>query len=76
MSGVTNLAEVRKLIQAHTGPAEEFALPISNELLDPSGVNLAIITDCILARGWEPDGFVEHACYRLLRYKSRGELQP
>ena len=39
-------------------------------MLDPVGVNMAIITDKILARGWEPNGFTQHAGYRLYRYKS------
>ena len=57
-------------IDEHTGPPEEFALRISNSLLDPVGVNMAIVTDWILAPCWEPDGFVQYDEYRLYRYKS------
>ena len=73
MSPVTDIADAKRRIQAHTGPAEAFALPVANSLLDPVGVNMAIIADCILARGWEPDGFVQHANYRLFRYKSSAD---
>lgn len=70
MTPINDVADAEKRIQAHTGAPEKFTLPISNSLLDPVGVNMAIITDWMLARGWEPDGFVLHENYRLFRYKA------
>jgi hypothetical protein len=54
----------------YDGPPEEFTLPISTILLDPIGVNMAIIADRILTKGWWTDGFVQHEGYRLFRYKA------
>jgi hypothetical protein len=64
---ITDLADAQRRIQAHDGPPEAFTLPISTTLLDPVGVNMAIITDWILKRGWWPDGFIKQEGYRLFR---------
>ena len=69
MTPIIDLADAERRVQAHAGRPEESTLAISETLLDPVGVNMAIITDLILARGWEPDGFVQHEGYRLFRYK-------
>ncbi len=50
------------------GSADDFVLPVSDEWLDPAGINMAIITDAILARGWEPAGFEQKDGYRVYRY--------
>jgi len=47
---------------------EEFQLPISDELQDPIGMNMAIITDIVLKRGWMPDGFFQKEGYRIYKY--------
>jgi hypothetical protein len=70
MRPVADIDDAIALIVAHEGSAEEFALPISDNLLDPAGVNMAVITDRILERGWEPDGFLQKDGYRLYRYKT------
>jgi hypothetical protein len=44
-------------------------LPISDELQDPVGVNIAINTDCALAKGWEPNGFEQRDGFRIYHYK-------
>ncbi len=41
-------------INAYSGKPEDFQLAIAESLLDPAGVNMAIITDRILARSWMP----------------------
>ncbi len=46
-------------------------MPISDELNDAMGINMAILTDAILAKGWEPDGFTQEAGFRVYKYKLR-----
>ena len=50
MTPATTVEEARRLIDSFRGEPEDFELAISNELLDPVGINMAIITDAILAR--------------------------
>jgi hypothetical protein len=70
MKPATTVAEAKRLIDSFKGKPEDFELPISNELLDPVGINMAIITDAILAREWEPNGHIEgHGC-RIYKYKA------
>ena len=69
---VRTAAEAISRIEAFEGPPSAFLLPVHESMLDPVGVNMAIITDHILARGWEPNGVTQHADYRLYRYKSMG----
>jgi hypothetical protein len=70
MKAVTTIEEARRLIESFTGKPKDFELPIANELLDPVGVNMAIITDAILAREWEPDGYTEGKGCRIYKYKA------
>lgn len=65
-----SVEEARDRIAAHAGPAERFRLPVSDELQDPMGLAMAIITDAILQRGWEPDGYEQRTGYRVYRYKT------
>jgi hypothetical protein len=67
---INNLAEVRRVIESFEGEPEEFALPISDELQDLTGMNMAIITDYILAKGWEPNGYEQRDGFRIYRYKA------
>ena len=57
-------------VRSFTGKAEELRLPISDELNDPFGMNMAIITDAILAKGFEPNGFEQQQGHRVYVYKS------
>ena len=70
MKPATTVEEARRLIESFEGKPEDFHLPIANELLDPVGVNMAIITDSILARGWQPDGYTEGMACRIYKYKA------
>lgn len=70
MKAVTTVQEARALIEAHKGSAKDFQLCVSDELLDPVGVNMAIITDSILARQWEPDGYTQGSGFRVYKYKA------
>jgi len=69
MNPISNIDDAKKVIEAHEGDAEDFELPISEELQDPLGINMSIITDVILARGWETNGFVQNDGYRIYLYK-------
>lgn len=70
MKAVTTVQEAQALIEAHKGSAKDFRLCVSNDLLDPLGVNMAIITDSILARRWEPDGYTQGSGFRIYKYKA------
>ncbi len=67
---VTTIEQARKLIESFSGPVEDFTLAVSDELQDEIGMNMAIITDSVLKKGWEPAGFEQHDGYRLYRYKA------
>lgn len=56
-------------VDAYAGSVGDFVLPIADVLQDPMGMHMALITDRILAKGWEPDGFEQRSGYRLYRYK-------
>jgi len=56
-------------IDAFVGDPVDFELAIADELLDPIGVHMAIITDRILDKGWEPDDFKQYPGFRIYRYK-------
>jgi hypothetical protein len=67
---VQTIEQARQLIESFSGRVEDFNLPVSDELQDAIGMNMAIITDYILKKGWEPDGFSQHDGYRVYRYKT------
>jgi len=69
MSPITTIEEANRIIAEYQGAASDFRLPIADSLLDPVGINMAIITDTILAKGFEPDGFEQKDGYRLYKYK-------
>ncbi len=69
MNPITNIDDAIKLIESYEGEAEDFTLPISDKLNDSVGINMAIITDAILAKGWEPVDFVQEDGYRLYSYQ-------
>jgi hypothetical protein len=69
MQTITTVDEAKLNIESFAGAPEDFVLPISDEMQDPIGVNMAIITDCVLAKGWEPNGFEKREGYRVYRYK-------
>ncbi len=70
MEVVNTITDALSLIDSYEGPPEEFLLPISEELLDPVGVNMAIICDRILSKNWEPNGFEQLVGFRIYRYKA------
>jgi len=66
---VKSVQEALTLIELFEGDAADFQLAIPEDLLDAVGINLALITDRILARGWQPDGFTQALGFRIYRYK-------
>ena len=69
MKPINSIEEALKAIEAHRSNADEFELPISDELQDPMGMNMGIITDSILAKGWWPNRFIQKNGYRIYLYK-------
>jgi hypothetical protein len=67
---INSIDEAKRAIASFEGAPEDFALPISDGMQDQLGVNMAIITDYILARDWEPDGFEQRQGFRVYRYKA------
>jgi hypothetical protein len=49
MKPIPTVDEAKLRIKSFAGAPEDFVLTISDEIQDPVGVNMAIITDCILA---------------------------
>lgn len=72
MKAFSTIEEAIDQIKRYEGKAEDFKLPISDELLDPIGMNMAIITDAILGKNFEPNGFEQEEGYRVYLYKELG----
>ena len=70
MVPITVIEDAIDRVSAFEGEAEEFVLPVADTLLDPLGINLAIVTDHILEKGWEPDGFEQRDGYRVFHYRT------
>ena len=69
MTPFNNVHKASKYVDEFKGKPEELELAISDELQDPIGINMALITDRILAKGWEPDGFKQENGCRVYLYK-------
>ncbi|MEE9615032.1 MAG: hypothetical protein V3W31_08830 [Thermodesulfobacteriota bacterium] len=66
---VESIEEANAMIDAFTGNANDFKLRVSDKLQDPTGISMTIITDTVLSKGWEPDGFVQKEGFRTYSYK-------
>ena len=66
---IQSVEEATRLVDSFEGRPEAFQLAVAEALLDPMGINMAIITDRVIARGWQPDGFSQADGYRVYRYK-------
>ena len=69
MKPFSDAQEAAQYVENFEGEAEELELAISDSLLDPLGINMALITDKILAKGWEPDGYETKQGYKVFRYR-------
>jgi hypothetical protein len=70
MNPYTEIEEARRAVEQFDGSPEDFLLPVSDEIQDPMGVAMVIITDTVLAKGWDLDGFDQRDGYRVYKYKS------
>lgn len=61
--------QAAQYVERFKGKASELKLPINDCLLDPFGINMALITDKILNKGWQPDGYEKKEGYRIYMYK-------
>ena len=69
MKPITAVEDAVKAVRSYEGKPDEFRLPVAEELLDPMGINMAIIGDSILARGWSPDGYIQEVGFRIYKFK-------
>lgn len=69
MRPFSNVNEAVKFVDEFEGKPEDLLLAISDNLQDPTGMNMALITDRILAKGWEPNGFEQNNDFRVYLYK-------
>jgi hypothetical protein len=69
MNPIASVQEGMRLVDTYEGHVKDFRLAVAESLLDPVGINMAIITDRILARGWQPDGFIQGDGCKIFRYK-------
>ena len=70
MDPCQTVEEALRVIQQYEGSPEDFELAIANSMNDAIGMNMAIVGDAILARGWLPNGFEDKADHRVYRYKA------
>ena len=69
MPPFNDVEEASSYVDEFKGKPEELELAISDELQDLFGMNMALIMDRILAKGWEPAGFKQEAGYRIYLYQ-------
>ena len=69
MEPIADIDEALKIVKEHNGLPEEIQLPISDSINDSLGLNMAIITDAILKRGWLPNDFIQKEGFRIYLYE-------
>jgi hypothetical protein len=74
MTPIESVDEGAHLADSFAGPPEEFQLAVPDSLLDPVGVNMAIITDHVLKRGWEPNAFTQLAVTESIDTRRSGDV--
>ena len=70
MNPYTDIDAARQAIENFSGSPEDFLLPVSDDIQDGMGITMALITDAVLAKGWDLDGFDQRDGYRIYKYKS------
>lgn len=71
MQPITTVAEAVTRIESYKGAGKDFLLPVADSLQDPVGMNMAIITDTILAKGFWPNGFDQKEGFKVYKYKDQ-----
>lgn len=69
MKLIDTIEQAERVIESFSNDTEEFQLSVSARLQDPVGINMTIITDSILRKGWMPAGFEQHDGFRVYRYR-------
>jgi len=69
MNPVKTVDEAITFVENYKGPAENFELAVADSLLDPVGINMAIITDKVLSKGFRPAGFEQKEGFRIFKFK-------
>ena len=69
MEPFEDLKKAIEFVDSHIGSAEDLELPIADKLNDSMGMNMAIILDRVLAKGFMSNGFIQKEGYRIYRYK-------
>ena len=69
LRSIADVREAIALIDRYSGAPETFLLCLAESLHDAVGINIAMVTDRILAKGWEPSGIERFEGYRIYRYK-------
>ena len=70
MNPCKDIDAARREIEQYSGSPEDFSLSVSDEIQDSMGITMAVITDAIIAKGWDLDGFEQHDGYRVYKYKT------
>jgi hypothetical protein len=68
---IASVEEGIQLVRSFEGKPEDFVLVVPESLMDSVGLNIAIITNEILMRGWWPTTVTRKPGYRVFRYKKR-----
>ncbi|MEM7801637.1 MAG: hypothetical protein AAF633_20745 [Chloroflexota bacterium] len=68
MEPIKELKTAVRAVEGFEGNPAEFILLLADDLHDDLGLNLAIINDSAIARGWQPDGSDQHEGYTEYRY--------
>ena len=71
MEPFINVKDAVEFVRSYKGEAKDLKLLISDELNDSMGMNMAIIGDSILAKGFVPNGFDQKSGYRIYIYKTQ-----
>jgi hypothetical protein len=71
MEPIASVHEAVAKVDAYVGDPALFSLCLAESIHDPIGMNIALITDRILKRGWWPAGVERHEGFRIYRYRSR-----
>ena len=70
MQAISDINEAVRIVEEYEGTAADFELPISDSINDAVGINMAIVGDAILAKGWEPNGFIQKDGFRIYLYEA------
>lgn len=65
---VVDINATLAFISSFNGRAEQFRMMLTDDMNDAMGLNLAVLSDSIKAKGWLPNGFEQGEGYRVYSY--------